>query len=169
MRIWIRRLAVFVAGLTICVAANAAHAGKATIFTATITGGQIPNVPAGLSPSPGFGVLFGTLQGNDFCYSISYQGLLGNETVSHFHGPAVPGAVSTNHLFPPQTPGCAGPTCPSLAAGSPKDGCTGQLDKAAVKALKKGQWYINIHTDMYMAGEIRGQILPTGSKFKAPK
>ena len=30
----------------------------------------------------------------------------------------------------------------------------------AEKLLKQGRMYINIHTDVWVAGEVRGQILP---------
>jgi hypothetical protein len=37
----------------------------------------------------------------------------------------------------------------------------GPLDSQEEKALEKGLLYINIHSDQFPGGELRGQVLPT--------
>lgn len=88
------------------------------------------------------------------CYSITYSdGGLANfesgETAAHFHGPARVG----------QAAGIQFEISPSVSAtGSPKVGCVGPLDPIQRRDLFNGFWYINIHSNAFPGGEIRGQI-----------
>jgi hypothetical protein len=43
---------------------------------------------------------------------------------------------------------------------SPKTGCVGPLTGKQMSNLKKGLFYLNVHSEMFPAGEIRGQVLP---------
>jgi hypothetical protein len=81
---------------------------------------------------------------NDFNWNISWTGLSGNIVNAHFHGPASPNAnagveegidFSSNPAFGSAT----------LTATQASD-------------LLSGLWYINLHTDIFPAGEIRGQV-----------
>ncbi len=125
-------------------------AQSATVFTASLDG------PQSGTPSPGTG--FGTFILDDtetsLSYTITFSGLLAPETVSHFHRGA---------------PGVAGPVVRNLPLGSPKVGVWSASDAAqpltpqAVADLKAGLLYVNIHSSLYPAGEIRGQIVPEPS------
>ena len=83
---------------------------------------------------------------NTISYYLSFSGLTGPVTGSHFHG-------SSNY------------TVPSLVkvaltvASSPTSGTIGynQADEAAILS---GLWYVNLHTTANPAGEIRGQLTP---------
>ena len=88
------------------------------------------------------------------CYSISYTGLLGTETAAHFHAPASAGQNADILFFISPPP--AGPSPP----GSPKTGCIGPLTRKQMSNLQKGLFYINVHSETFPAGEIRGQVLP---------
>ena len=84
---------------------------------------------------------------NDLSWNISWANLLGNLTVAHFHGPALPNqnaGVQVNFL--------------GIAPGNPSIGIT-TITNAQAADLLAGLWYVNIHTDQFGAGEIRGQIL----------
>ena len=83
-------------------------------------------------------------------YSISFTPLAGTEIAAHFHAPASAGVNASVLFF--ITPG------PS-PVGSPKTGCVGPLSKQEQKDLRNGLFYINIHSDVFPAGEIRGQVL----------
>ena len=115
-------------------------------FIALMTGGQ--EVPPTGSEASGIAYLFINAESR-LCYSITTTRLEGgSEVASHVHGPAGPG-VSANPLFSiPET-------------GLTKNGCVGPLTKSNKKDLSKGLLYLNIHTQQFQGGEIRGQILPT--------
>ncbi len=89
------------------------------------------------------------------CYSISFQHLTGKETEAHFHAPASIGE-NAPVLFFISPPASGGPS----AFGVPKIGCVGPLNKQELRWLRKGLWYLNVHTDKFPGGEIRGQVLP---------
>ena len=94
--------------------------------------------------SNGMGVAYMRLNGSTLCYSITYTGLGSDVTAAHIHGPA-PAGDAAGQLV----------TFQSLA--SPMNGCV-EIDAETAQALKKGQAYINIHTEVEFSGEIRGQI-----------
>jgi CHRD domain len=83
------------------------------------------------------------------CYSISYTALVGAETVAHFHAPASAGE-NASVLFP---------ITPEISPlGSPKVGCVGPLTGQQRRDLRRGLFYINIHSSLFTSGEIRGQV-----------
>jgi len=124
-------------------AAFAKSSGKLT-FAAVLNGGQV--VPP--SSSNALGVAFLTLDNptKRLCYSISYSQLQGTETEAHLHNAE---SGETNAVLYDLNP-----------LGSPKVACLGPLKPNEVAFLKQGRMYINIHTDVWPAGEIRGQVLP---------
>jgi hypothetical protein len=123
--------------------ATAGGAKGKTFFTAVLNGGQV--IPP--STSNALGVAFLTFDNatKRLCYAISYTGLEGIETEAHIHDGA-PG--ETDAVFFDLTP-----------LGSPKLGCVGPLKATEEHALRRGRTYINIHTDVWVAGELRGQVL----------
>ena len=80
-----------------------------------------------------------------FKWRLSYAGLSGPATAGHFHGPAMVGANA----------GVSLPFAGTLT--SPMSG-QASLTAAQMAELMAGQWYANIHTARYPAGEIRGQM-----------
>jgi hypothetical protein len=140
-------------GAAICV--TPASADTLEPFTAVLNGAQ--ETPPVQSPSQGVALLTLNKDNLNLCYAISYSPLGGTETVAHFHGPGAPGQAAgiLHDITPAPSP-----------VGSPKNGCV-TLTKDEVKLLTKGLIYINIHSSIAMAGEIRGQVLPTkGIKYK---
>lgn len=97
-----------------------------------------------LSPATGFGTLTYDDASNLLAWDISFSGLVGTETISHFHGPAAPGVN-------------AAPTI-TLPLGSPKTG-SAMLTAAQETELLSELWYVNVHSTVAPAGEIRGQLL----------
>ncbi len=112
-------------------------------FRATLS--SAAEVPA--NASPGTGSLEASLdKGTSVLrWKVSYSGLTGPATMAHFHGPALPGAN-------------AGVAVPFPSAASPADGMA-TLTPAQIADLMAGKWYVNIHTQQYPGGEIRGQVL----------
>ncbi len=80
-------------------------------------------------------------------YTITYTGLSGPATAAHFHGPA----------GPMETAGVAVKIGGDLS--SPIRG-SATLTPEQVSDLKKGSWYVNVHTRLNPSGEIRGQLTP---------
>lgn len=81
-------------------------------------------------------------------YTLTYSGLSGPAMAAHFHGPA---PVGKN----------AGVAVPIHVGHSPIKG-RAKLTEAQVADLEAGKWYVNIHTKMHRAGEIRGQVMRSG-------
>jgi hypothetical protein len=75
-------------------------------------------------------------------WTVTSSGLSGNPTAAHFHGPAAPGEN-------------AGPVVDvsnALASGS------AEITDKHLADLQAGRWYLNIHTEKFPDGEIRGQV-----------
>ena len=90
------------------------------------------------------------------CYAISFTALDFPETAAHFHGPASAGE-GAGVLF-----GINAPAGPSAVGISPKTGWVGPFGARAQGWLKQGKVYINVHSTLFPAGEIRGQVIPVG-------
>ena len=75
-------------------------------------------------------------------WKVTQQGLSGEPTAAHFHGPA---AVGEN----------AGPALD--VSGKLADG-SADLTDAQMADLQAGKWYLNVHTEKFPDGEIRGQV-----------
>jgi CHRD domain len=140
--------ALLASTLLLALAAGPVQAQTFT-FTAVLTSGQEP--PPNTNTSKAFGVAFVTFNTDtgELCFSISYDEftLTSAETVAHFHAPAPPG-VNAAVIIP-------------LPPGSPKNGCvTPELTEDLKRELFRGLWYVNIHTEKNMGGEIRGQLIP---------
>jgi len=149
MKPTIRSALVLVAVAIAALAAQpaGAKAVRQLTFFAVLNGGQV--VPP--SPSNAMGVAFLTLDESTkrVCYSITYSQLTGTETEAHLHAAQ---AGETNAVLYDLTP-----------LGTPKVSCIGPIKRNEEKLLKQGRMYINIHTDLFVAGEIRGQVLPVPS------
>ena len=134
--------AVFlVAGVALAIGSTAPKS-KPNTFVAILNAGQLTLMPANNDS----GVGFGTLEPDGmFCFSLSYQ-LTGAEDAAHIHGPALPGAK-------------AGVRWP-LEIGAPKKACVGPLTRKEKKNLRGGLYYFVIHSETFLRGALRGQIVP---------
>ena len=119
-----------------------AHGAERT-FIAVMNGGQV--VPPTTSQALGVGYLAYDTALKRLCYSITYSRLDGLETEAHLHN-GKPG--STDVVFF------------DLDHGNPKKACLGPFSAKQERALYRGETYVNIHTDAWLAGELRGQVLP---------
>ncbi len=83
--------------------------------------------------------------------TVRWQGLSGNPTLAHIHGPAAKGvnAGVLQNFTPLLTASPAGTFSTSFTLNG-----TNQLEED----LLGGKWYVNIHTAAHPGGEIRGQI-----------
>jgi len=116
-------------------------------LTASIDGNQ--EVPPTGSPGTGTGIITLDDVTNLLSWNITYSGLTGTPTVSHFHGPA---PVGINAGVQVDIVANSGGSIASPMVGS------ATITNPQVADLLGGLWYINIHSDLFPAGEIRGQV-----------
>lgn len=135
-----------VAGLALAGVLLAAAPAYAEVInmTADLTGAA--EVPA--NDSAGTGKLEATYDTETMMltWTVTYEGLTGDATAAHFHGPA---DATAN----------AGPVVPIEGAlASPIAGSATLTEEQATQ-LQGGMWYFNLHTAQYPDGEIRGQVM----------
>lgn len=120
----------------------------------SVANAQVINISAVLdglqetppNASPGFGTMTGTydLGTNLLSWNIVFAGLTAPVTAAHFHQ-APPGVAGPVHVPIP------------IGGGSPFIG-NAFITEAQEAELLLGNWYINIHTQTFPGGEIRGQV-----------
>ena len=121
-------------------------ANAATYFTGTLT--QAQEVPPTGSAATGFGRVTLNDAETQITFSLTFSGLSSNQTASHIHGAAPPGA-NAPVIFNIGSQGTTSGTFTALTAA---------VTPAQVADLKAGLWYFNIHSTNFPNGEIRGQI-----------
>jgi hypothetical protein len=104
--------------------------------------GAAQEVPGCMSSATGNAIA--TVEGNQFCIKLSYDGLSGPELFSHVHGPAAVGET--------------GPVVFTLNTSTQKTQCF-ELTEDNKMFLEKELYYFNVHSEMCQGGEIRGQIV----------
>jgi hypothetical protein len=104
-------------------------------------------VPPNASPATGDCDV--ELLGNDVTVSCTYEGLIGTPTASHIHAPAPPGQNAGVILGLTVTGGTNG----TITGG-------GTLSAQNAQHILDGNAYVNLHSDQFPGGEIRGQIVP---------
>lgn len=126
---------------------------NSTTYALSGNASSAQEVPA--NSSTGTATLTGTYNAstNSLQYNINWTGLTGTATAMHFHGPAAMG-VSADVLvgLDITTNGLSGNGSGTIT-----------VNDAFESALLAGQVYYNIHTTLYPAGEIRGQVTAKGS------
>jgi hypothetical protein len=121
------------------------NAPGAEVFEATLSGAQ--EVPAVASPGTGRAEVELNEGNSVIRWRVTYEGLTGPVVAAHLHGPATPtqnAAVAIPFAGPLRSP------------------MRGELRITPEQALQlmSGQWYVNLHTDRYPQGELRGQLRP---------
>jgi hypothetical protein len=161
------------AAILVCLGASTVF-GQST-FTAKLSGfKEVGNT--GPTNSPGSGRFHLTINGNSLTYTLTYSALSTPVTQAHVHF-GQPG-VSAGVMFflctnlgngPAGTPACpadggtvtgtitnteiVGPTTQNVSPGD---------FAAALKIIRVGDGYANVHTTKFPVGEIRGQLAPSG-------
>lgn len=100
-------------------------------------------IPATSSTATGRGTFVVDSTANTLKFDITFEGLSGNETAAHIHGPA--GINETaGVLF-------------ALPLGEHKTGVW-NYNETLENDIITGRTYVNVHSNLFPAGEIRGQI-----------
>jgi hypothetical protein len=121
-------------------------------------------VPANASAALGSMDVFYTRETRTLTYTVNWTGLTDSVLLMHIHGLAPTGyaagvtqsiVATSNSIFPQKTSG------KFTFAKTGKLSGTLLVDGVAVKEvdLLNGLYYMNIHTNTYTGGEIRGQIV----------
>ena len=111
-------------------------------------------------------------EANTISYKLSYEGLEGSVVQAHVHLGAR--AVNGGIMFflctnagngPAGTPACPAPSgevtgmvTPEVVIGPAGQGVAAGEFAEVVAALRNGSAYANVHSSLYPAGEIRGQV-----------
>jgi uncharacterized protein (TIGR03118 family) len=103
-----------------------------------------------ITPSAGTGSGIMNVISNKLSYSFSFTNLLGPANAGHIHGPA--GPTNSAAVLIPFT------TVPAATSGSFTG--TATLSPLQLYYMISGLTYANIHSTIYGAGEIRGQVVP---------
>jgi len=163
---WLVGLLGVADGLAPLGAAQMGMDGEPLLFQAVLsTTGEVPPVRPE-TPHTAFGLAIFRLSadGTRLDYSIMYKGLSGPATLAHIHRGGIGEAGGVVRTL------CGKPPAPEAPARCP--GATGVLSGTwtsadgqpltpeLVEALRNSELYVNIHTELNGAGELRGQIVP---------
>jgi hypothetical protein len=120
-----------------------AGSSQATTFIADLSG--LNEVPPNASPATGFATLNLNDQTLQMNWQLDFSGLMGPTTASHIH--RAPAGVNGPVIYP-------------LAIGVFQSGVQGvlQFNATDLPDLLNLGLYVNIHTQVFPGGEIRGQI-----------
>lgn len=119
-------------------------------FSTTLTGGAEAPGP-GDPDASGFAFLTLNEGQAEVCFDLSWEDIDGTVFAAHIHvaPPGVAGPVVVPLFVSQSFPG----------TGS-DSGCVSDVDQALIKAIRHdpGAYYVNIHSDVFPAGAIRGQL-----------
>ncbi len=125
------------------------------VFTADLSGDA--EKPASVD-SPGAGSGTFMLVGNQLTFDLEYHGLSSTATLSHIHGPADEDAAAGVLVdLKPLNGGSFG-TNGTI-------GGTVSLTPDQLAAFVDGLTYVNVHSGLHPAGEIRGQLAPSAGSI----
>ena len=135
--------AVSAVTLAVAIGFAAPALAEETKFMAMLSAAE--EVPPTDSAGTGTANITWNSETKELSWSIEFSGLSGAASAAHFHGPADPGAN-------------AGPQVPITDLESPSEGTATLTDEQAAD-LAAGKWYVNLHTEKFPDGEIRGQVM----------
>ena len=163
-------------GLAVCVAAvlctpTAARAAFVT-FTANLSGAAEASPNA--SPGTGFTIVDFDTTAHTMRVQVTFSGLLGNTTASHIHsattvpGVGAVGVATELPSFPLNvTSGTYDHTFDTTLSAiyssaflSANGGTAASAETALFAGMIQGRAYLNIHTNVFPGGEIRGFLQP---------
>ncbi|MEQ1643572.1 MAG: CHRD domain-containing protein [Pyrinomonadaceae bacterium] len=123
------------------------------LFNARLNGAN--ENPANATTGYGYGRVVLNADETQVTVSVYWNGLTGNATAGHIHGPALPTANGPVILN----------LAPSAAVSGSVVNSSFAVTPTQVADMKAGLWYFNIHTVANPGGEIRGQIGKNTPRF----
>ena len=151
---------LLVFAFVIMAAPSAAKAGF--VATATLLGANERPTPTA-SAGTGFATITFDSVLDTLMYDVLYSGLAGTATASHIHIGPVAGTGPVVLPFNPSPTGTAGELTGTLHnADIVNQGTTGLTDISQIAAqIQAGNGYVNVHSNLFPGGEIRGQLSVT--------
>lgn len=137
--------------------AHANIGGQPLLFLTSLTASQEvgPIDPATPKMAHGEGIFMYDPESHILSFSLHYAGLSSAPSMAHFHlgalhnnGPAIQWICGTGATI----------TCPAQNSGQIQG--TWNVPVNDIKPLLSGGVFVNFHTTLNAAGEIRGQLLP---------
>lgn len=119
------------------------------------------------SPGSGFGTVTLDIETNVLSYDFTWSDLVGDLTKLHIHGPASADASNPQHIIeifgPPEVPAALATTSGSVSASFELQtleqiGFDPIEPQFMIDTLISGQAYLNVHTNVFGTGEIRGNL-----------
>ena len=148
-----RRFLLVVLAMVVAVGGTAL-ADSGTKLSAKLTGGA--EVPKGNPKASGSATFTIAKNGKSIKYKLSAKKLTGPVIAAHVHfgAPGKAGPV----IIPICAKACTLPKSGTLTSKNFTKASGVSSFAAAVKDMKSGKTYVNVHTKKFPAGEIRGQI-----------
>ena len=160
---WRRNASLILALLFLCGVSTYAEDGPK--FSARLLGFQ--EVPPKLTQGFGSFRAVVDVDAKTISYTLTFSNLSSNAVASHIHfgQPAVNGGIFINLCGTSNTPVCpaGGGTvtgtiiAADVLAGPTQNVTAGDFD-GALRIIKSGTAYVNVHTVNFAGGEIRGQV-----------
>ena len=147
-----RRCVLFFAvtlGMVAMLAVVAPAFGEGRPFSTTLTGAA--EVPGPGDPDASGTALITLNQGlGQVCFDLSWAGIDGTVTAAHIH---VGSAVVAGPVVVPLFAG-------SFAGTDSASDCISGVSQELIKAIRQdpANYYVNIHSDVFPAGAVRGQL-----------
>jgi hypothetical protein len=174
MRNIVRLGSVAVAGLALVLTGVASadhdHGKREEVVRAHLVG--VNEVPSVSSPATAWFRAVIDEEAGTISYTLRYEGFLNTVTQSHFHfgqhhtSGGISVFICTNLGNSPGSPGCpaASAEISGVATAANVIGPTGQGIAPGefaelLAAIRAGSVYVNIHSNIFPAGEIRGQVI----------
>ena len=127
----------------IAMMATAPAFAETMMFKADLKGSS--EVPPTDSAATGSAEVTVDTESKKLSWTVTSSGLSGDPVAAHFHGPAAAGANADPVVD----------ISANVAKGS------ADLTAEQLADLQAGKWYLNIHTQKFPDGEIRGQVEKT--------
>jgi hypothetical protein len=144
--LWRGALLVVLACAALVTVSPLASADEIVKLKAELTGAS--EVPPKDSKATGVADIAYDKTTHKLSWTVAYSGFTDTTTMAHFHGPAPTTGIAPIQIW--------------IGSGaqmkSPLQGSATLTDDQAAQLLN-GRWYVNIHTDAHVAGEIRGQVI----------
>lgn len=112
------------------------------VFSLDPSGAEV--LPPSTSAGFGAGTVVLDREADTLTWRLTVGDLTGTETAAHLHGPS--------------SAGQGAPVLVDLGAGATKDG-SWSFPAGLEEALAAGEAYVDVHTDAFPAGELRGQLV----------